>query len=397
LPRSILPFLVAIGVLSGGATADDRPRPGQTPTDRDQIARITAARGQLAAALRKADAPAIADAEAAFRHALGPFAGVAESPERPSAATSAAVRPSADDLRTLTRRMGRLGSGSDEARANRMELRNAAYLAIGLLALAQADAPDAAAYRRQAAVELDWLIARQTADGYFPYPADPVAPPHLQRQAARAARDNPDKLRDGYIHLDADGAQFDTGCAAYALAYGHQILREPRFLVAARRAGDWALGFPLSPNWNYNAFSVWQLAKLYEATREPKYLQGAIRTARLGVLPGQLQNGRWSDQHNARAVYHWIMVRGLVALLRVLPRDDPQATDIRARTTLAIQSRVDDMLRDGAGTGESALVALAEALEHFGPNRQWEEALAKSGGLSPYSAGVLARQRAAAR
>jgi hypothetical protein len=293
--------------------------------------------------------------------------------------------------------MATLASGSDHAKRSRMELRHAAYLAIGLLALAEARLPDAAAYQAQAAVELDYLLAKQAPAGFFPYPADPVAPPHLQRLAARAAKEYPDAVKGGFIYLDVDGAQFDTGCCSYALGYGYQLLRADRFRVAARAAGDWALAQPLSANWNYNAFSVWQLAKLYEVTADEKYLAGAARIGTLGVLPGQTDTGRWSDQHNAKRVYHWIMVRALVALLRAMPDGHADRPAIREKTLLAVRARVDDTLRDGGGKEVHAYVALAEALDYFGPNEQWERALAETGGVNPYAAGVFARSRAAAR
>jgi hypothetical protein len=49
-----------------------------------------------------------------------------------------------------------LGSGSEEAKKNRMEIRTSAYLAIGLLAMVEAKLPDAIEYRKLAAIELDY-------------------------------------------------------------------------------------------------------------------------------------------------------------------------------------------------------------------------------------------------
>jgi hypothetical protein len=387
----VVAFSLAIGAI--GWTAD-LPRPGQTPTEPHQVARIKAAYAELTAALQRADSGAIASAEADFRVALGPYAGVPESIEKLNRKGQRAARPTPADYRKLTERMGALASGSDRAKQSRMELRQAAYLAIGLLAMSEAELPDANEYRKQAAIELDFLISKQDPKGFFPYPADPIAPPHLQQLAARLAKEYPDSVRNGYIFLEVDGVQFDTGCAAYALGYGYQVLREARFLAAARKAGEWALQFPLSANWNYNAFSLWQLAKLAEISGEPKYVDGAIRIAMQGVLPGQMESGRWSDQHNARAVYHWIMVRALVSLQRVLPADAPERTVIHEKTQLAIQSRVDDIVEHGGIDSADAYAALAEALDIFGPNQQWEQALTEIGGINPYSAGIFALQQA---
>jgi hypothetical protein len=369
------------------------PHAGQRPTDQAQLDAMKAARQRLADALARQDANLIESAEAEFRKSLGVYAGVPEDEEDLRPKDTAAPRPTKADFEKLTRSMPTLASGSDYANMKRMELRHAAYLAIGLLAMSEADLPDAAAYRKQAAIELDYLVSKQAPEGFFPYPADPVAPPHLQKGAALVAKAYPDKVKDGYIYLDVDGAQFDAGCCSYALAYGYQLLKEERFLKAARKAGDWALAKPLTVNWNYNSFSVWQLAKLYEVTKEKKFLDGAIRLTQLGVLPGRLDSGRWSDQHNAKRVYHWIMVRALVALLRVMPEDDADRRSIHEKTVLAINARVEDTLRDGGGKEVHALVALIEALDYFGPNERWEKAVGQTGGVSPYSAGVFARSQ----
>jgi hypothetical protein len=378
--------------------ANDAQRSGLTPPHRLQMQQIAAARSQLSSALKKEDAQAIEQAEAAMRQALGLWVGVPEVAEKFRPASLSTPASTAQDMQTLMRRMAQLGSGSEAARKNQMELRHAAYLAIGLLALAQAydavSAQDAAIYKKQAALELDWLMAKQAAEGFFPYPANPVAAPHLQNKAARVAKNQPEKIRDGYIHVDLDSTQFDTGCASYALAYGFLVLKEPKYWMAARKAGDWALSFPLSANWNYNAFSVWQLAKLYEVSSEDKYRQRAMQIAKLGILPSQLPTGRWSDPHNARSVYHWIMVRSLVTLLRVLPKDSADAIRVRERTQLAIESEVQMIAQLGGSPSESAAVALTEALEYFGPYPAWQDALARVSAHSPYALGILVRYQA---
>jgi hypothetical protein len=55
---------------------------------------------------------------------------------------------------------------------------------------------------------------------------------------------------------------------------------------------------------------------------------------------------------------------------------------------------VEDVLRDGGGNSVHAYVALAEALDFFGPEERWERATDEIGGISPYSAGVFARREA---
>ena len=170
-------LLVLSSLSSSGSHAlgGDDPKPGQVPTDPGQIAHVRVARQALAAAMREADLDSIVAAEAEVRKSLGPFAGVPETAETLTSPGTKAQRPSAADFKKLTARMGSIASGGNDAKNNRMELRNSAYLAIGLLAMAEAKLPDATEYRKQAAVELDYLISKQADEGYFPYPADPIA------------------------------------------------------------------------------------------------------------------------------------------------------------------------------------------------------------------------------
>ncbi len=121
----------------------------------------------------------------------------------------------------------------------------------------------------------------------------------------------PDDQADG-------GLQFDNGLCGKALVSAWQLTRDDRYLAAAKRAGDWTISRPLVTNWNYNAFSVGLLARLAEVTQDnqrEKYLAAAIKKAEVGVLPGQMESGRWFDAHNACAVYHNILMRELLELL----------------------------------------------------------------------------------
>jgi len=56
---------------------------------------------------------------------------------------------------------------------------------------------------------------------------------------------------------------------------------------------------------------------LFQSSR--RHLDAALKKFRVGVAPGQAENGRWIDAHNARSVYHVIILRGLAALANALP------------------------------------------------------------------------------
>ncbi len=386
---------VALCLNNAGQTATQRsalPQPGDRPTDPAMQAQLKQARHAIEAALLAKDETKIYAAANQYREALGDYAGVPEDREQyvlPLVTTPlTTVR---EDFNALFNGSAQSrGSRSELAQRNQMELREAGYLALGCLRAAVAvgkDSPAGKAYLHRTTAELDYLISRQHADGFFPYPAQPGgnAPPNVRAQVERYSREFPNAVRDGWVVLPTPdgGFQFDTGVCGVALSEGYDVLHEARYRTAAKRAADWAQTQPLVPNWNYNAFSVWLLARVYSVTSERKYLDSAWQKARLGVLPGQMTEGRspgrwpgrWTDQHNAKRSYHWIIVRALNALLAVLPKGGRDSALLRERLVLAAERRAADTLRDGAIASESAAVALAELLEQFGRRAQWQSAL----------------------
>ena len=82
------------------------------------------------------------------------------------------------------------------------------------------------------------------------------------------------------------------------------------------------------------------LADAYRATREQKYLDGALHKFRIGVAPGQVENGRWIDFHNARTVYHLIILRAMNDLYAVAPEE---VEPFRAKAVAAIMDEFSAM------------------------------------------------------
>lgn len=228
----------------------------------------------------------------------------------------------------------------------------------------------ALALAREAAEFLLWAQAGG-GTGVFPFPAATgrtgdhafAAAARFLQQAASAGKLD-EVVRHGWIVEDRGdgGLQFDNGEAGGALLELYAVTREPKYLAAARRAADWALGRPLAKNWNYNAFSVDLLARTYAATHEPRYLAAAFHKARLGVIPGQLaagpRAGRWLDPHNARPAYHYIMMRALAQLLAVMPKADPDRQEVRHALELGLRARNRDFLGAGAPNKDKAMDAL---------------------------------------
>jgi hypothetical protein len=354
-------------------------KPGDTPPP-DIQARVKALVPELERAMAARDEKAIYAAVEKVRKAYGPFAGIPESPER-YATPVKTDEPPVDVLVAawdglFQGMLAKRGCKSEIAQKNQMELRESAFIAIGCLAMADAGAPNAEAYETRAHEELDYLVARQAESGLFPFPAYPAqSAPNLVAMAERMRREHPEAVQNGFFVLDRDGGgQFDTGCCAYALIQGHRAFGDERYLAAARKAADWALACPVATNWNYNSFSVWQLSALYDVTKDRKYLDAAVDKAVFGVLPGLMDNGRWVDPHNAKQSYHFIMVRGLNELLRVLPEDHPRYAEIREKTIRSVDSRANDILRDGVSNSESALVGLSLVLQDLEKKPLWRDA-----------------------
>ncbi len=132
---------------------------------------------------------------------------------------------------------------------------------------------------------------------------------------------------EGWDRLDH--CYYDTGIAGRAFVYGAKILGDPRYLEASKRAADWAIPFPISPNNNYNLFAVWHLAAHYRMTRDPACLEAAIHKTREGGFPEQLPGGGWPG-HNSWIWYHGIILRGMAELLDVLPEGHPFIPELQA-------------------------------------------------------------------
>ena len=189
---------------------------------------------------------------------------------------------------------------------------------------------------------------------------------------ADAARVTDRVLKNGWLIDDWGGGdlQFDNGLAGAALLQLYGATGESRYLDSARSAGEWAISQPCVPNWNYNSFSVYLLAELYRVTGEARYLESAERKTRIGVLPGLIlegpKAGRWGDPHNARLVYHYILCRGMAALLSAMPGDDPEREILRDALVLALKTRNTEIIEKGVANPDTVLEVLSRVMRDFG-------------------------------
>lgn len=219
----------------------------------------------------------------------------------------------------------------------------------------------------------DYLVwsQDQAGTGVIPFPAvrDGSGRPFevAERFYRQAEKDGKlaTVIRNGWAveDLDDGGLQFDNGVGGVALVRLYEATRDEKYLKAARRAGDWAVGRRVVTNWNYNSFSVYLLAELHRVTKEKAYLDAAKKKARLGLLPGQLtdgpRKGRWADAHNARPAYHYIMIRALASLAQALPPDDAELPATLEALRLALAARNPEYRTRGVANADTAIEALA--------------------------------------
>ncbi len=281
-------------------------------------------------------------------------------------------------------------------------LREAAAVISGCVHASRArpEAEGALLERARAAAEFLMWAQERAGSGVYPFPAvrgdfQEAALAAADRFLRRAEKEGRlgQVVRNGWAFEDGGdgGLQFDNGEAGVAMFELYEATREKAFLDSATRAADWALTRPLVPNWNYNAFSVFLLAKASAVTREARYLAAAVKKARLGVIPGQLtvgpNAGRWIDPHNARPAYHYILLRGLAALAKALPKDDAARPEVVGALSLGLEARNQDFLARGAPTKDKAIEALLLVRREFADddplvrNTRSKEALDALGGL----------------
>lgn len=187
------------------------------------------------------------------------------------------------------------------------------------------------------------LLRLQQPQGHFPFPDLRGKNIRFGDMTEKQLQNGSIEIKDGWIITpDPDGGtQFDTGVCGVALLRAGELLKDETYLAAGRRAAVWAAKQTCCANFNYNAFSVSLLA-------HAGMKDSALEKFRVGVVPGQAKNGRWLDPHNARSVYHVIILRALADLGR--------STEVDAVTVPAIRALLDEF--DAMGITVEALPEL---------------------------------------
>lgn len=334
---------------------------------------------ELAKALAENNLEAVRAAVAAGREALGKKAGEPEVADE--------FRPVPAEAKLMSRDEAQRGFTQHFAPLEKMRwwktgvdpttltapLRGPASVIVGNVAAVRAKldgAERSLAMAKDAAEFLMWA-QEQAGSGVYPFPAARGTSKARAMEVATRFIANAEKagkldtvVRNGWAFDDAGdgGLQFDNGECGAAMLDLYEVTKDRLYLDSARKAADWAAARPLCPNWNYNSFSVFLLAKIFDVTHEVKYLDAAIHKARLGVIPGQLTDGphagRWTDPHNARPAYHYIMMRALVKVVAVMSPDHVARPEIVRALSLGLKARNAEMVAQGVMTKDHALESL---------------------------------------
>ena len=212
----------------------------------------------------------------------------------------------------------------------------------------------------------DFLIYAQDSAGAGVYPCpdlrgtggrmDELVTAFLKKAEQKGVLDQ--VLHNGWIMEDFESGDlfFDHGLCGFALLELYEETKDPLYLTSALWAAQWLNDRPSVPNWNYNSFVVLFLVRLARVTGDATFFSSAIKRVQLGIIPGQLQNGpnsgKWIDPHNARFVYHMIIVRSLIEVLEAGNefQDDVAAEEmksIRHSFSLAMECRYKELIDFG--------------------------------------------------
>jgi uncharacterized protein YegP (UPF0339 family) len=226
-------------------------------------------------------------------------------------------------------------------------LRYAAEVALGLLKIAdqETDAGRKMLYNSWATTALDSLATMQLPNGAFPFPdlrpyGDPVFGPIIQSFLNSCGADSVNVLVNGWIIDDKGTGQFkfDAGVIADVYYQAYQYTHDTHYKNIAIAIGNYLKPLHFSENYNYNTFVSLGLTRAYQLTNDTAYLNRAINNIRYAVFPGQLSTGRWADGHNAKSVYHAIILKNISATMPLIPLTHVYYDSIQWMTEQALRN-----------------------------------------------------------
>ncbi|GAB4140785.1 MAG: hypothetical protein Fur0041_15970 [Bacteroidia bacterium] len=205
-------------------------------------------------------------------------------------------------------------------------LRSGAEVCSGLIriAFAETDINRRNAYLQWAKQGLDTLLRMQLPSGAFPFPdlrtyGDPVFTPIINNYLQSLGADSLNVLSNGWI-IDDSGTgefKFDAGVIGGVFAEAFMFTGDTNYRNAAVKVAAYLDTLRLNTNYNYNSFQAFGLSLGYAvAPGNTDWMMNAGSVLRYALLPGQIVTGRWMDGHNAKSVYHNIIIHNAAVVLR---------------------------------------------------------------------------------
>jgi hypothetical protein len=246
-------------------------------------------------------------------------------------------------------------------------LRQGAVICSGLLKIAahESDNVRKQAYTQWAIQGLDSLLTMQLASGAFPFPDlrtynDTVFSTKIQRFLNTLGPDSSKALLNGWIVSDFGSGEFDFDCGVIcgAFADAFVVTKLERYKQATLRVAEYLRTQRIVVNYNYNSFVAYGLARAFSLTGNPEYRDRAAKVLRIGVLPGQLENGRWVDGHNARSAYHAIIIFNAANVVNIMPAGTPLRDTLAGMLTRAARNFSNQLYACGPSGGYVWLIEM---------------------------------------
>ncbi|WP_435011183.1 hypothetical protein P12x_002483 [Tundrisphaera lichenicola] len=233
----------------------------------------------------------------------------------------------------------------------------------------------------QAAIGM--LIRRQQPDGHFPFLDPRGKPSKLATVVEAMVARNPSAVKDGWVvAIDPSGiAQIETAHCSLALLKAGNALGKPELTQDALKAADWAAGQPPLINFVANARSASSLARAYQVVRQDRHRDALAARLRLGLLPGQVENGRWIDPVAAQTPDHLTILQALQDAWEALPDDlAPLRDEVKESLDRALDSFLEECQALGVPAQGGSLRTLIRQrdLTRPGTDPRLESAIADS-------------------
>ena len=396
--RVLIAFIIILFVISGGAaqtkllSAGFNPAsyPGKMPPEENK--KLQPLVKELLTAMRSHDDKGIARIKAELITGMGKYVGISENPpnySKPDPTTPDLSKVETLWLKSFARMKDRNGWKEAQIayKTNQTQprLRVSYRNSHAYFQSYEANLKDAVIFLNSAIEGTNYMMSEQTSSGAFGYPYDVNAKEGLKFQALKLVEEGEKrglKMTEGkwiIEDLEEGGLQFDNGEVGIGLLHAYVLTGDKRYLESARKAGDWAIKRPIVQNFNYNGYSGNLLARLYRVTGEKKYLDAAKEKFIYGVMPGQMENGRWFDQHNASIQYHALMMRQLIEFYLALQKaKDPLDEKVKKSILVGLDNVAEEDLTYGTSIGKAQemlnIEAYAFGLMLFGNHENWERA-----------------------